>query len=734
MAIPYLQDSSLRLTDCIFFGDSIAEAAFSGTILDGSVTLAKLAPEVTAVAIGGAAASHNHAAGDITSATSRILGRVSAGAGNVEELTGAQVLALAGGAAVSHAHAAADITSGTLPVTRGGTGVDMWPNVVGGGDQGNIVFTTGHSTPLTASQKLYAIPEVGSPTENVGVFLNYRRYFAGNQPPSAPLHVVANIGAGGSPEERVVAMFGANANPSIYGQRRTVSVMMGHAPDGTDQGKLLPESSGRLSYSWDHPVWNAGPIPASPYTQEFFISVPTALGSPTKILGCKGDGTTNAYHGMNVYDGQLVVEAKKGLIDTGDCAVQVTSEVVAGAGERAAIYLQGLGTGGYAALKMGCNAKGSEFMLKVGDGIDGLEIVDTNAGETRVAIDNVTGDVRLLGNTFIGNEAPSATPRSLLEITRKATSLGVGFGAALRVNAGDEPNYGTPLADTNIAAQLFSNNVSMVNADLWGLNVVTGHAGPTTPDPTVEKSDGRFGIHVVGAEFEVISGATAGNFEADPLGNYQANKTIRLNGVEIIIHGLTEYMGTCGLMMGAGDEDTTTKWWKSGIALAHVRDHGIRFMRTDGQAAGAHPFQLSLFDAAELTQAVQPFLLARSSGDVRYDIKNGADHSVYLNIDTGSTAANEAAFLFSDRGSRKWLIGKDSSNHLQIGWNDGATAVSAFSAYVDDEGTPTAALIGFYGTAPTAKPTVAGSKGGNAALASLLTALATLGLITDSTT
>jgi hypothetical protein len=42
--------------------------------------------------------------------------------------------------------------------------------------------------------------------------------------------------------------------------------------------------------------------------------------------------------------------------------------------------------------------------------------------------------------------------------------------------------------------------------------------------------------------------------------------------------------------------------------------------------------------------------------------------------------------------------------------------------------------VGFQGTAPIAKPTVTGSRGGNAALASLLTSLANYGLITDSTT
>jgi hypothetical protein len=42
--------------------------------------------------------------------------------------------------------------------------------------------------------------------------------------------------------------------------------------------------------------------------------------------------------------------------------------------------------------------------------------------------------------------------------------------------------------------------------------------------------------------------------------------------------------------------------------------------------------------------------------------------------------------------------------------------------------------LGFYGTTAISKPTVTGSRGGNAALASLLTTLANLGLLTDSST
>lgn len=42
--------------------------------------------------------------------------------------------------------------------------------------------------------------------------------------------------------------------------------------------------------------------------------------------------------------------------------------------------------------------------------------------------------------------------------------------------------------------------------------------------------------------------------------------------------------------------------------------------------------------------------------------------------------------------------------------------------------------VGFNGTAAVAKPTITGSRGGNAALASLLTALAATGILTDSST
>jgi len=69
-----------------------------GSVMDGSITLAKLAAEVTAAALGGAAASHTHAASAITSGT----------------LAAARIPALTGDNLASGAVTAAKIASGAV--------------------------------------------------------------------------------------------------------------------------------------------------------------------------------------------------------------------------------------------------------------------------------------------------------------------------------------------------------------------------------------------------------------------------------------------------------------------------------------------------------------------------------------------------------------------------------------------------------------------------------------------
>jgi hypothetical protein len=113
-------------------------------------------------------------------------------------------------------------------------------------------------------------------------------------------------------------------------------------------------------------------------------------------------------------------------------------------------------------------------------------------------------------------------------------------------------------------------------------------------------------------------------------------------------------------------------------------------------------------------------------------------------------------------GSRRHILGVQASEgHWRIDWRDGPSGADTTKATLDyDSGdttlefnspvggvdflwtTPSGTILkmtnsfalAFFGAAAAVKQTVTGSRGGNAALASLLTKLSTYGLITDSST
>ncbi len=91
---------------------------------------------------------------------------------------------------------------------------------------------------------------------------------------------------------------------------------------------------------------------------------------------------------------------------------------------------------------------------------------------------------------------------------------------------------------------------------------------------------------------------------------------------------------------------------------------------------------------------------------VKYNTTGGSS-SISFDTTTGASAGN-ITFLTAPSGTVDTVI--TNTTKMTIGPNG----------------------IGFYATSPVAKPTVTGSKGANAALTSLLTALNTLGLLTDS--
>ena len=120
-------------------------------------------------------------------------------------------------------------------------------------------------------------------------------------------------------------------------------------------------------------------------------------------------------------------------------------------------------------------------------------------------------------------------------------------------------------------------------------------------------------------------------------------------------------------------------------------------------------------------------------------IGNGAGASFRMFGGNTLGAGGSGTFYGGDAGPFNGQVGGSFSFTTGLGdsgANNGAitfsTPIGQALKFSDD--TISAVQIGFYGTTPVAKPTVTGSRATGAALVSLLTQLASLGLITDSTT
>ncbi len=155
-----------------------------GSVTDGSITLAKLAAEVTAVALGGAAASHTHGAGDIASGTldsSRIpvldgtkLGTGSVGTAQLgaavvtaEKLAALAVLAqhIANGAVTTQKLAEGAVTADKIAAGAIITAL-LAPNAVTAEKLANDIPYTKFG--LSADQVRHVYAETTEPTDDIG--------------------------------------------------------------------------------------------------------------------------------------------------------------------------------------------------------------------------------------------------------------------------------------------------------------------------------------------------------------------------------------------------------------------------------------------------------------------------------------------------------------------------------------------------------------------------------------
>ena len=128
---------------------------------------------------------------------------------------------------------------------------------------------------------------------------------------------------------------------------------------------------------------------------------------------------------------------------------------------------------------------------------------------------------------------------------------------------------------------------------------------------------------------------------------------------------------------------------------------------------------------------VDGFLNTKGTG--KWYFNHGSDSQRSLELTAPASAVNYAQIAGNTTGNHPAITASGSDANLNLNLqgkgSGGVTLLSGAGAVkVQVNGTG----VGFHAASPIAKPTVTGSRGSNAALASLLTALASYGLITDS--
>lgn len=384
-----------------------------------------------------------------------------------------------------------------------------------------------------------------------------------------------------------------------------------------------------------------------------------------------------------------------------------------------------------------------------------------------------TGGFGTYGALLVNLTVPADTPYPQTDfaitgwVTKQNMSGGAGFGGWLGCN--------TP--GRELAGQTFSagrvNGAEINVGNRWGVGAYL--VGPGNPLETT-------GLKIVpdvlpaedGPAYEAIDGITI----ASP-GVVTKNAHGYFNGMQLRIYarsgtlpgGLTEggQYYTVGVTTNTfqlsatrgGAPITTTGSFAAGVAVLpsypcsfgliigkSIWDHrwwtGMT-IPTDSIMAGG--IGMRLHGGSALAEA--PSHLTISDGYYTHGAEYAGNFTNGIVI-TGSgqrgirmdTAALSGAAVLMGAGQRvSWggaslISGDGNTLNMSTGNTAGVGTLSANNTAIaclrwDGNGS---ARLGFYGTSPQAKPSITGSRGANAALADLITKLAALGLITDSTT
>lgn len=159
----------------------------------------------------------------------------------------------------------------------------------------------------------------------------------------------------------------------------------------------------------------------------------------------------------------------------------------------------------------------------------------------------------------------------------------------------------------------------------------------------------------------------------------------------------------------------------------------------EGQAAGADDWNKLLDDiVAALSQSIAANGVTSTTATIPFaygiSVAPGSVGAPAVQItgdttNTGIYAPGKGQLAFLCSGSN--VLGLSAATGLTV--SQAATFSNSLSATANASLAGASGSLGFYGSAGSTRPTVSGAKGGNAALGSLISALAELGLIADAT-
>lgn len=318
------------------------------------------------------------------------------------------------------------------------------------------------------------------------------------------------------------------------------------------------------------------------------------------------------------------------------------------------------------------------------------------AAEVAIALSEATGTLDDVsdGSTKVGMTPAERTKLSGIETGATADQTGAEIKALYEAQA--DTNAYTDAEKIKLAGV-----ESGATADQTGAEILAAWESETGIDTE------KFGTYTDG--FEVVGKATSTTTSQGP-----EDALLRFVDADGVEKGRTGFNGTSTTLQ-------TYNEVRSGLYQVYVTDAG-------GTAQLA--FQANSSSVAIYISGTQKLVGESFGASVRgaTALGVGSNQQAFLRLTqyNSTTRVGEVGFLggTADLTVRSYNDG----GHLVLDAYDSATALQEAIRFDPDVG------LGFNGATPVSVPDITGSRGGNAALANLLTALESMGLITDSTT